>query len=245
VSSELSSTFSTTPERGRDSGGSAEAAVGFEPAAPALDPVRTWIVAHDDSRIFLALYIGLAVVLSLWISLFWLVAVVGAHFALELVRQSHLHGKRSRVVREALWELKLDVALVLFALALSLYMETVLGLVGLQGAARLGAASKAAARFASWERVLRGVVLSADDAAQVARAVVMRRSGATDGETGNAPAASAPEAPSWRQRWTAGTWIAFSLGLACAVLIAVAPWLTDHTTATAATRLLEELRPLP
>jgi hypothetical protein len=121
----------------------------------------------------------------------------------------------------------------------------VLGLVGLQGAARLGAASKAAARFASWERVLRGVVLSADDAAQVARAVVMRRSGAPIDESGDAPATVSPAVPIWRQRWTAGTWIALSLALACVLLIAVAPWLTDHTAATAATRLLEELRPLP
>jgi hypothetical protein len=218
---------------------------GYLEAIPALDPVRAWIVEHDQSRVFLVLYIGLAVVLSLWISLFWLVAVVGAHLVLELIRQSHLQIGARRIVLESAWELKLDVALVLFALALSLYMETVLGVVGLQGAARLGSASRAAARFASWERVLRGVALSADDAAQVARAVAIRRS------DGDAPAADAQPRPDpaipagWARPWTVGTWIAIVLGAACILLIGISPTLTDHTTSTAISRILAELRPFP
>jgi hypothetical protein len=166
VASEQSASISPVRVTGTADSMGGDVDAGYLEAIPALDPVRAWIVEHDQSRVFLVLYIGLAVVLSLWISLFWLVAVVGAHLVLELIRQSHLQIGARRIVLESAWELKLDVALVLFALALSLYMETVLGVVGLQGAARLGSASRAAARFASWERVLRGVALSADDAAQ-------------------------------------------------------------------------------
>jgi hypothetical protein len=202
-----------------------------------------WAVAHDDSRLFLAGYIGLAVVLSVWISLFWLVAVVAVHFGLELVRQSQRHTGPVRVVLESSWEVKLDVALVLLALVLSLYMHVVLGLVGLQGVARLGSASRVVSRVAGWERTIRGIVLSADDAAQVARAAVMRR-GARPVE-GGVPAEPAHPLGTWHEPWGAGTWIALALGGVCLLLMAAAPWLTDHTVGSALAQLARELRPLP
>jgi hypothetical protein len=153
-----------------------------------LHSVRDWIVHHDDSWLFLVLYIGLAVVLSIWISLFWLVAVVAGHFALEWVRQQTLRSGFGNILLEVLWELKLDIALVLFALALSLYMDMVLGIVGLRSAARMAPAAQAglrsSARFAAWQRIIRGVLLSVDDAAQVARAVTVSRSDAAAGAAG-------------------------------------------------------------
>ncbi|MBA2245045.1 MAG: hypothetical protein H0W11_08805 [Gemmatimonadetes bacterium] len=222
--------------------------------------VRAWILSHDDSWLFLGLYIGLAVVLSIWISLFWLVVVVAAHFALELVRQQQLHaGSYDGVVLEALWELKLDVALVLFALALTLYMEVVLGLVGLQAASRAGAATqvatRAAARVGAWERTLRGLLLSADDAAQIARAVAARRRRA-GGAVSTAPhaphplpkqstAVRHPRWGSWVGEWGTGDSIAMALALACIFLIAAAPWLTSHSYQTALAAMLIELRPMP
>jgi hypothetical protein len=149
--------------------------------------VYHWILQHDDRWSFIALYVALAVVLSMWISLFWLVALVGVHFAFECVRQSAAGARGRDIASLAAWEVKLDVALVLFALALSVYMEVALGLLGLQAVARAGAAAnasvRAGTRVLAWERAIRGVLLSADDAAQVAR-VVARRSngGARSGE---------------------------------------------------------------
>jgi hypothetical protein len=210
-----------------------------------------WIVEHDESKLFLVLYVGLAVVLSIWISLFWLVAVVAVHFGFELIRQARHQETARAMVLEALWEVKLDIALVLFALALALYMELVLGVVGLQGAARIGAASRAATRFAGWERAIRGVLLSLDDAAQVIRATVMKRARAADAPTtyGDAPA-PAPAGPtagwgSWGGGYGAGAWISLGLGVACLVLLFAAPWLTPHTAETALATLAAELRPLP
>jgi hypothetical protein len=143
--------------------------------------VYAWILQHDDRWSFIALYVSLAVVLSLWISLFWLVALVAVHLAFELVRQGAAGAAGTERFGLALWEVKLDIALVLFALALSLYMEVVLGVLGLQAAARAGSAANASIRTGSralaWERGLRGILLSVDDAAQVGRVVGRRRAG--------------------------------------------------------------------
>lgn len=217
--------------------------------------LHDWVVEHDDSKLFLALYIGLAVVLSIWISLFWLVAVVAVHFGFEVVRQLRYQPGPRQVVLEALWELKLDIALVLFALALTLYMELVLGVVGLQGAARVGAASRVATRFAGWERTIRGLLLSVDDVAQVVRAVAMRRrAAAVPADAAPAVAAAVPSTravgagsrwASWAGTYTAGAWISLGLAAACTLLILAAPWLTPHSAATAVATLATELRPLP
>jgi hypothetical protein len=217
----------------------------------ALGRLHEWVVEHDDSKLFLGLYVGLAVVLSIWISLFWLVAVVAVHLGFEIVRQSRYQSTRRAVMLEALWELKLDVALVVFALALTLYMEMVLGVVGLQGAARLGAASRAATRFAGWERTLRGLILSVDDAAQIARATVIKRGrAASSGEPevlvdSLLPAAVSTRWGSWAGPYGTGAWISLGIGVACTLLILAAPWLTPHSAATAMAALATELRPLP
>lgn len=138
---------------------------------------RTWIIEHDDSWIFITLYIGLAVVLSISISLFWLVVVVAAHFILEWLRQRHI--REAGVLPEVLWELKLDIALVLFALTLTLYLDVVFGILGLQAAGRVGAVARVGVRsgghFAAWERTLRGLLLSIDDMLKIARVVITRR----------------------------------------------------------------------
>lgn len=251
-----SRSFSSPPNNVSPSNNTAEAAGAVNPAAAPLGRwstpagAREWVLDHDERWLFIVLYVGLAVVLSIWISLFWLVAVVGAHFALELVRQRHLlGGSYGRVVIEALWELKLDVALVLFALVLTIYMELVLGIVGLQSAARIGAASRAAARFGAWERTLRGLLLSADDAAQVARAVALRRArGAAEQEAGVVAPRPRPAHARWGRwtgSWGTGDWIAVGLGTACVALLLAAPWLTDHTYESALASMLIELRPLP
>jgi hypothetical protein len=205
-------------------------------AGEAVGALRTWIINHDESWLFTISYVGLAVVLSIWISLFWLVAVVGAHVALEWVRQSHLASRPGSVPARVLWEVKLDLALVLFALALTAYLEVILGVAGLGGAARLGIQS--GARLAGWARVLRGVLLSLDDAAQVARVALARGSGPED--TDEPGTAAAP----WT-RWSVGDHIAIWLGVVCVVLIFAAPALTDHTYASLWPTLLAELHPAP
>lgn len=55
----------------------------ISPRRRALARARRWLIEHDDRWGFTIAYITLAVVLSLMISLFWLVAVVAAHGAIE------------------------------------------------------------------------------------------------------------------------------------------------------------------
>jgi hypothetical protein len=222
--------------------------------------MREWIVAHDDRWSFILLYVGLAVVLSLWISLFWLVALVVVHFLFECVRQRAAGASGAAVSTLALWEVKLDIALVLMALAMALYMDVVLGVLGLQAVARAGAATQAGmrtgTRVLAWQRAIRGVALSVDDAAQVGRVLVRGERGA-----GGAAAAVAAEpmaaveaevervrlepSAGWSGRWGAGDRLALGLGAACIALIVLAPALTGATTAEAVNTLATELRPFP
>jgi hypothetical protein len=103
-----------------------------------------WVRNHDESWLFVAIYIGLAVGLSVFVSLFWLVVVGVFHLALEILRQAYFRETRTSTVLHALWEIKMDVGLILLALTLVLYLEVVLGLLGLQSAARAAAATRVA-----------------------------------------------------------------------------------------------------
>jgi hypothetical protein len=138
------------------------------PSVTQRGQIHAWIVNHDESKLFLVLYLTLALVLSVAIGLFWLVALVVVHFAFEHVR-SRYDGLTGRAaLGRALWNVKLDVALVLFALVLALYLQVVMGVLGLHAVSRAGALAQAGARggirFAAWEKVIRGILLSADDA---------------------------------------------------------------------------------
>jgi hypothetical protein len=222
-------------------------------------PLRRWIISHDNKWLFIVPYIALAVTLSIVISLFWLVAVVAAHFALEWMRQAwalRLSGEPAgwrRVLGRTLWELKLDIALVLFALVMALYMDMVLGMAGLGAAARATtmAGVRAGARFTVWQQALRGILLSVDDLLQVARVLLQRR------QKGGAPAADTPPSPSGDDLReavqeavapiapTRVDYAILSFGGVSAALLLLAPALTDHDFDSMLTTLGEELHPLP
>jgi hypothetical protein len=237
--------------------------------------VHRWVVQHDESRWFMGLYLGLALVLSIAIGLFWLVALVVVHFVFEYVRFRHDHASPAEAVGRALWELKLDVSLVLFAFALTLYLQVVLGVLGIQAASRVGLAAQAGvrsgARFAAWENAIRGVLLSADDAVLGARAIatVRRRKAAGSGGDESDPAAeptttndprAAPEVAtepradagqgagdqaSDSRRWSLGDRIALSLGGVSLLLIVAAPWFGHDGWMGVMTAILAELHPFP
>jgi hypothetical protein len=221
-----------------------------------VGPVRRFIIEHDDKWLFTVLYIGAAVILSIWISLFWLIAVVGVHFAFELVRSRHRGRAWAPALALATWEIKLDIALVFFALALGVYMDVLLGVAGLQGAARVGAnagrAIRGGTRFAVWERVLRGILLTVDDAAQVARAAARARGKKNDESDEDDTSDEAPETKDeqaevspWRSRWGLGDRLTIGFGLACLALLLVAPWLTEHDAPAVVSILGDELHPWP
>lgn len=209
-------------------------------------PVRQWIINHDDSRWFVGLYIGLAVVLSIWLGLFWLVAIVGVHLVFEWIRQAHPEACGVRALARAIWEIKLDLALVLFAFALALYLEVIAGAVGLGAGARL--ASQAGARAAAWQRVLRGVLLSLDDVAQVARVAARNRKPAGHGccvTAAGAAALGVPNQTPWAGPWSLGDRLTIGFGCCCVLSILLAPLLTEHNWTSVWQSVIAELRPFP
>jgi hypothetical protein len=154
--------------------------------APALTPgVEDWVRDHDEKWLFVALYLGLSVGLSIFISLFWLVVVVAAHFTLELYRQSSRRATRRDVALHAMWEVKLDVGLVILAFTLVLYIDVVLGVLGVQAASRAAAATRATARIgaraAAWERNVRTFLLTVDEMARITHAAALYRRGKRGG----------------------------------------------------------------
>ncbi len=226
--------------------------------------LKRWIVDHEDRFSFLVFYVGAAVVLSLLISLFWLVVVVVVHFLLEWVRHAQEHPSRLRVFGESMWEVKLDASLVLIALALAVYMPVVFGVLGLGTAARVAGAS---ARFVVWQRVIRGIAISIDDGLLVMRGVLKKFAGKkkktaaqggssqTEERAASTRTATGDETPvpepgtvglaSWRARWGVLDWASIVMALASVGLIAVAPWITEHTLGSVMHEVLGDLHPWP
>jgi hypothetical protein len=162
------------------------------PVLPRDVGLQSWVREHDERWSFVLLYLGLAVGLSVFVSLFWLLVVAALHFLVECWRQSFHRSSAGEVVAHALWEIKLDVGLVLLALTLVLYMDVVLGLLGLQSAARAAAVGRAGARIgaraAAWERNVRTFLLTIDEIVRIGYAGYLVRRG----RTGVAGSASRP-----------------------------------------------------
>lgn len=201
--------------------------------------VLHWVAEHDDSWLFIVLYVGLGLVLSMTISLFWLAAVVAAHGVLEWVAMGR-QGIRDNRLGRVLWHLKLDIGLTLVALWLGLYIEVLFGLAGLGAAARAGA--QTAARTIAWQRAIRGVLMTADEAAHVVKAVATRNGANRPAQ----PAGEVPdERPPWRRPWSRGDKFAVVFTTTWAVLILLTPVLTDHTVGSALAVLAADLHPWP
>lgn len=203
-----------------------------------LARIRRWLLDHDNRVTFTIIYITLALVLSMAISMFWLVAVVAAHGVVEYWSMGK-EGIRDHRLGRTLWHVKLDIVLVLAALWLGLYIDLLFGVAGLSAAARTGA--QATARFVAWQRTIRGVLLSVDEAALAARAALGRGNGkGADSGPRHVP----PPIP-WRQRWSIGDRLTLGSGLLLAALIILAPVLTDHSVSEALVILGNDLHPWP
>lgn len=139
-----------------------------------MDQIKSWLKDHDNKLTFTILYVGASLFLSLYISIFWLVFVVFIHGIIEFYSLDKefysLDKEFKNKLFSVLWHLKLDVTLVFFALLIGLYFEAILGAVGIGGAAR--SVSQASTRFLAWQKALRGLLLSLDDAAQVVKGTV-------------------------------------------------------------------------
>lgn len=103
---------------------------------PQLGPIKTWIVNHDRSLIFALVYVVSTIVLSVFISYFWLLALVAVHIVIEWLSKSY-RGYRYRLAW-TLWDVKFDLALVCLAFALLSYTGINAGVAGAQSVTRAG-----------------------------------------------------------------------------------------------------------
>jgi hypothetical protein len=209
------------------------------PHAAAAAPIGQWCIEHDERNSFVFTYIALSVVLSVMAGLFWLVALVGVHFGLELYRSRAL-PPRSRLAH-ATFGIKLDVTLVLLALALSLYMDLLFAALGLRALPRAGAAvGRVAGRLPSMRRILRAALMLTDELVRIAAYITAAR--------GIAPPAGAaapvwrPHSP-WTERWSAGTRLILGLGAIALILLLASPWLSGNGVAGTFAILTHELSP--
>lgn len=203
-----------------------------------------WIREHDDRLSFVVLYIGGAIALSIWLNLFWVIMLMLGHFALEIVRGYLLDARRP--LAHALWEVKLDIALVLFALVVALYSEFVLGILGLGQAARAGQAARglqAAARFGVIERTLRIVVLTSDDVLRLVQAAFRLRGKSAAAKPAPAAVEVAAMVPDEEPAIGAGDIASLAFGALCLLLLLLAPQITDAAPDAVATQLLYEISP--
>lgn len=136
-------------------------------------PFKHFIVNHDDSWVFTLLYVGLAVTLSMYISMFWLIVVAFVHGAFEWA-SLRLKGEYDGLVVQVCWHLRLDIVLIVFALWLGVYIDVIFGALGLGAVARGGA--QVGSRVLAWQRTVRGALLTLDDVVQVLKAIVVSRS---------------------------------------------------------------------
>ncbi|AGA33636.1 hypothetical protein TVNIR_1975 [Thioalkalivibrio nitratireducens DSM 14787] len=155
-----------------------------------MGPVRAWIVRHDRSLLFASAYVTLTIVLSVFVSYFWLLAVVAVHILLEWLKKGYL-GYRPGLHRTAwtVWDTKFDVALVFLAFTLLSYTGVNAGVAGAQSATRAGllggrlgaVTGRAGSLFARLGRLLRvggafrGLGIKAVDVFFSARVLLFRK----------------------------------------------------------------------
>jgi hypothetical protein len=194
---------------------------------------------HDHRNSFVFLYLTLSVVLSFAAGLFWLLALVAVHLGFEVYRYRAL--PRGLRLSNALFGIRLDVTLVLLALALALYMDLLFAVLGLRAFPRAAALfGRFSSRMPSARRVLRTVLMLSDEAVRIGAYIVTAR-GIADAST--APDASPATHSHWAGPWTVGTWVILLLGVAALLLVAAAPWLTGHGVQGTVRVLLHELSP--
>lgn len=152
-------------------------------------PLPDWLLSHDDKTIFTFAYIGLSIFLSIFFGIFWLFLIVMVHLAMDIIVNisKNITIKRSFIL--GFWELKLDFSLILFSLTLAVYIDVVLGVLGIghaaRGIAQIGSRThragakavqvasrtvKTGSKFASWQNILESFFLSVDDFFKVVKA---------------------------------------------------------------------------
>ena len=216
-------------------------------------PVKRWVKDHDERWSFIIVYVGAAIVLSVYANLFWVVMLMLGHYGLEVWR--HYVIEVQGPLWAALWHVKLDIALVLFALVIALYAEMIMAALGLGQAARAGQAVRGAqmlTRFAIIERGLRVLFLTIDDITRVVlivwKTMKGKNSTTTDRDMEEVRAKMREEEEHIHPepaegKLSRGDIFSLSFGGLCLVLILAAPWIAGLGISETAISLMDALKP--
>jgi hypothetical protein len=225
-----------------------------------------WVLSHDERITFILFYIGLSLILSLALGLFWLVLIVFLHWILELIVHSYKSSNLFFAFGNSLWEIKLDIGLVLMALWLAVYLDFIFGIAGLGVAARsiaqignqtlrsgsrlAGTSSniaKTTVRFAGWQRIIRSSLLSLDDFVQIFRGIFKAKDQKNDIKENTQ---SPPEKYNnfatinlWAGKWTNGDIASSALIVLFTGLLLMAPQIIGIPFTEVLQVLIEELKP--
>lgn len=214
--------------------------------------IIVWIRDHDERWSFIAIYILGAIGLSVFMNLFWVMMLAMAHLTLKTVRNM-IVGQPAPLL-SALWQIKLDIALILFAICIAVYSHHLFAALGLGQAAR-GAAI--ATRFGIIERGLKVFLMTIDDQARLVGAAIKltrrrRAAGKNDAdalpELPDVVAASGidPEPYTHVLPWTKmgkGDYFALGFGVVCLGLLAFSPIILSIDPGHALHTVLHEISP--
>lgn len=197
----------------------------------------SWIKSHDDQWWFSMTYIVLALILSIWISIFWLSILVGLHALLEW-KALKIRGVNEHLGMHVFWHLKLDIMLVILALTVGVYLEVIMGALGLGYAVRAGV--QVGSRALALQQIIQGAAVSIDEAALAARALwkSLMKKNKTEVE-------EVKITLPWREKWSWGDKMTFVFTGFLIMLILGAPLWTDHTMMTVIESLGQSLNPWP
>jgi hypothetical protein len=202
--------------------------------------LKQWIINHDDKKLFTYLYIGSAVVLSIAISLFWLIVVVGIHLGLEAFKQFQIDSHLGFALIRSLWEVLLDIALIIFSFVLVLYLDVVLGAAGIGAAARIGVqtASNVGVRFAGFQRAIRGILLSLDDILHISKSFLKSKSENDEDNQED------KKLGGWSGSWSAGDLMTVIFLILSFIFLLLAPTLLEESLINVYYKVISELHPL-
>jgi len=238
-----------------------------------LGPVPRWIVLHDRSVLFALAYVSLTILLSVYVSYFWLVALVGLHLALEWLKKGYL-GYEPGLHRTAwtFWDTKFDIALIFLALTLLSYTGVGAGVAGAQSATRVGLMggkfsalwariAPLLARFARLSVVLRAMGIRAVDLFFSARVILFRKADMAraskqeaflerepPGDANLNLPEDAREIPAhlpWQRALGGYGWFAVMLVVVNTVAVLLAPVVTEHTYPSLLETLAVKFHPWP
>lgn len=205
--------------------------------------LHQWIVDHDDHLSFTVVYIASAVLLSVFMNLFWVACLMLLHLALEIWRHKVLQTRYP--LAQAIWCVKLDIALVLFALVVALYSDMIFGVLGIGQAARAAravAGVEMLSRFTIIERMIKVFFLTVDDMGRITKLLIhsIRRKKAVKLEI---PLHLQEHAEEMQQGITTGDVLSLAFGGVSVCLIIASAFILPEGLADTARIILTELTP--